>query len=175
MKKLLSVLLGLALCLGLMPGAAGAEDALRGYDPENGYVYVTLGQYPQTAEGEVRPILWRVLSVEDGHAYLLSEYILFARCMNASLKAYRDELKGDFGQTELCQYLNTTFAAEAFPGGELAMLEEMSGVGKIFPGFFLNQIKNVFAFVFCFFRTAASRLICLFLFDALLFELLQLF
>ena len=36
MKKLLSVLLGLALCLGLMPGAAGAEDALRGYDPENG-------------------------------------------------------------------------------------------------------------------------------------------
>lgn len=132
MKKLLSVLLGLALCLGLMPGAAGAEDALRGYDPENGYVYVTLGQYPQTAEGEVRPILWRVLSVEDGHAYLLSEYILFARCMNASLKAYRDELKGDFGQTELCQYLNTTFAAKAFPGGELAMLEEMSGVGKIF-------------------------------------------
>ena len=102
------------LILLMLVSAAGAEDTLRGYDAGEGYIYVAMGQYPQTAEGEVRPILWRVLAVNDGEAVLLSEYILFARCMNADLKAYRDVLKGDFAQTDLCAYLNGTFMADAF-------------------------------------------------------------
>ena len=114
---------------GNLPGTAGA---LRGYDKEAGYVYVTLGQYPQTKEGGLLPILWRVLEVDGEKAYLLSEYILFARCMNASLKDYRDELKGDFGKTEMCQYLNTTFAQTAFTEQEMNMLTPLEGVGKVF-------------------------------------------
>ena len=107
--------------------------ALRGYDSQLGYVYVTLGHYPQTAEGGVEPILWRVLSVEEGHrAYLLSEYILFARCMHANLKEYRDTLKGDFGGTDLCAYLNTTFAEEAFTEAERAALTPLEKVGLVF-------------------------------------------
>ena len=154
MKRICAILLACCLLLSL----AGAEGALRGYEKENGYVYLTLGQYPQTAEGGVEPILWRVLTVDEEKAYLLSEYILFARPMhitrrdletaelkekytekelnklkeNYSRNDYRDELKGDFGQTELCEYLNGTFASQAFSEAELEMLLPCENFGKVF-------------------------------------------
>ena len=136
------------LVLAAATGASRGEEApsLRGYDKENGYVYLSLGRYPQTAAGEVRPILWRVLTVDEEKAYLLSEYILFARPMHITrkeaatekLKAdysradYRDELKGDFAQTELCEYLNGTFASEAFTPEEMDMLLPCENFGKVF-------------------------------------------
>ena len=131
MKRLLA---GLLLCclMASCAGLAGAEGALRGYDKAQGYVYLSFGEYPQTAEGEIRPILWRVLTVDGEKAYVLSEYILFARSMHTSLKEYRDVLKGDFAQTELCHYLNTEFAEQAFPGGELDMLLPCEDFGKVF-------------------------------------------
>ena len=57
----------------MMMSAATGENALRSYTKEDGYVYLRLGQYPQTADGGVEPILWRVLTVDDEKAYLLSE------------------------------------------------------------------------------------------------------
>ena len=92
----------LFLCImTVIPACVSAETALRGYTQEDGSVYVSLGQYPQTADGQVQPVLWRVLAADDEKCILLSEYILFARCMNASLTAYRDEFKGDFSRTDL--------------------------------------------------------------------------
>ena len=126
-------LLSLALSLVfLFAAAASAEPSLRGYSKEDGYVYVSLGQYPQTAEGEIRPILWRVLSADGGRCLLLSEYILFARCMHASLKDYRDGIKGDFAKTDLCIYLNNDFASAAFTEEELSLLLPLDSYGKIF-------------------------------------------
>ena len=127
MKKLCALVL--ALCL---MGGWAAADELRGYEKENGYVYISLGEYPQTADGGVLPILWRVLTVDEEKAYLLSEYILFARTMHTSLKEYRDVLKGDFGQTELCKYLNSDFAEDAFTAEEMEMLIPCENFGKIF-------------------------------------------
>lgn len=140
----------------LLGGMALADSpALRGYTQEEGYVYLTLGEYPQTAEGEVQPILWRVLKTEEEHAYLLSEYILFARPMHITqrevstdkLKAdysrvdYRDELQGKFAQTELCTYLNHTFADQAFTAEELEMLQPCEDFGKVFL-ISLEEIKD---------------------------------
>ena len=104
------LLLTAALILSV---SALAEDGLRGYTKEEGYVYLHLGQYKQTADGGVMPILWRVLTTDDEKAYLLSEYILFARALHNNRNEYA-KFKGDFAQTELCNYLNTTFAEEAF-------------------------------------------------------------
>ncbi len=112
--------------------SASAEPALAGYSKEAGYTYVQLGQYPQTAEGEVRPILWRVLAAEGGQCVLLSEYILFARCLHADLKDYRDGIRGDFSKTDLCAYLNGDFASEAFTEEELDLLLPMEDFGKVF-------------------------------------------
>ncbi len=131
MKRLLAWLL-LCCLTAACAGMAGAEGELRGYSKGEGYVYLSFGEYPQTAEGEVLPILWRVLETDEEKAYVLSEYILFARSMHTSLREYRDELKGDFAQTELCHYLNTEFAEQAFPGGELEMLLPCEDFGKVF-------------------------------------------
>ena len=73
MKKVLLLILLLAC---LMPLCAQAEPALRGWDAELGYQYVRLGEYPYEAEGTVRPVLWRVLGVEDNKALLMTEEII---------------------------------------------------------------------------------------------------
>ena len=121
-------LLAAALILAV---SALAEDGLRGYTKEDGYVYLHLGQYPQAADGGIEPILWRVLTTDDEKAYLLSEYILFARALHNDRNEYAKS-KGDFAKTELCQYLNTTFAEAAFTEAELSMLLPCEDFGKVF-------------------------------------------
>lgn len=141
-RSFLLRLMLLFLCImTVIPACVSAETALRGYTQEDGYVYVSLGQYPQTADGQVQPVLWRVLAADDEKCILLSEYILFARCMNASLTAYRDEFKGDFSRTDLCTYLNTVFLQDTFTEDEAAMLLPLEGVGKVFlPS--VDDLKN---------------------------------
>lgn len=124
--------LALAAACMLLISAAGAEGEIRGYSEETGYVYIAMGEYPQTAAGERLPILWRVLTADGEKAYLLSEYILFARCMHADLVEYREVLKGDFLQTDLCIYLNTVFAEDAFTEAERQMMAPFAGDTYIF-------------------------------------------
>ena len=114
MKRIIALLLAALL----MVSCALADVALRGYDAKSGYVYVTLGQCPQDADGGVEPIVWRVLSVEDGRAYLLSEYVLEARPIHSDYQEYANKptnkkkpgFNGDFTQTEMSRYLCGDFA-----------------------------------------------------------------
>ena len=128
-KRWLAALLAALAALALT--AASGEGALRGYSKEDGYVYLHLGQYPQTADGGIEPILWRVLSVDDEKAYLLSEYILFARAMHTDRGEF-SKFKDEFGRTELCHYLNTTFTEQAFTEADLSMLLPCEDFGKVF-------------------------------------------
>lgn len=73
MKRTLTVGALILLLLGILPEAY-AE--LQGYEKGKGYDYVTMGSYPYTKTGEVQPVLWRVLSTEDGKALLLTEYVI---------------------------------------------------------------------------------------------------
>lgn len=130
MKRFLRMLLCAALLLTLIP-TCFAEGGLRGYTKADGYVYVTLGQYPQTAEGGVEPILWRVLTVDAEKAYLCSEYILFAMPMHVDYNAYK-KIGADFGATELSAYLNGPFTADAFQQGETELLLPLETYGKVF-------------------------------------------
>ena len=135
----LTKLLALALAMLLMIPAAMAEDELRGYDKKEGYVYVTLGTFPQTAEGEEKPVVWRVLETEDSRAYLLSEYVLLAHRMHGDYTEYANKptakknpgFDGDFAQTELSLYMNSEFAAH-FTAGELALLTPHETMGLFF-------------------------------------------
>lgn len=129
-------ILALLLALLLLAPSAMAEDTLRGYDKKLGYVYLTLGTFPQTAEGGVEPILWRVLQVEDGRAYILSEYVLEARRIHGDYNEYANKpnakknpgFDGDFTQTEMAQYLNGDFTAH-FTSAELALLSPDETLG----------------------------------------------
>lgn len=53
-----------------------AQLNVRGYVKHEGYVYMNFGSYPYTAEGEVQPILWDVLFVENDKALLFTHYII---------------------------------------------------------------------------------------------------
>jgi len=130
LRQAARLLLTAAVLLAMAASALG-EPALRGYTREEGYVYLRLGRYPQKADGGVEPILWRVLTADGEKAYLLSEYILFARALHNNRSEYQ-KFKGDFAQTELCHYLNTTFAEAAFTEEELSMLLPCEDYGKVF-------------------------------------------
>lgn len=127
--RIITRLIALMLVLAMLPvPAAVAEEALRGYDQQAGYVYVTLGTFPQTADGTRQPIVWRVLQVQDGRAYLLSEYVLEARRVHGDSREYANDITagnpgfdGDFTQTEMHQYLNGKFM-QSFTAGERALL-----------------------------------------------------
>lgn len=152
--KHLCGLTALLLILLLLVGAASAEGELRGYQKGDGYIYVTLGRYPQTIDGgkpeemawtwsrnvikdpsaveiHVEPILWRVLRVDEEKAYLCSEYVLFATPLHTDVTEYK-KIGKDFGQTQLCGILNTTFASDAFTEAELDMLLPCENYGKVF-------------------------------------------
>lgn len=126
MKALVCVLMVLSM---LLPCAQA--DGLRGYEKDGGYVYVNLGQYPQTEAGDVKPILWRVLSVDEEKAYLASEYVLRARPVHPDDDEYI-AFGGDFAQTEMCEYLNSEFAQEAFSEEELALVMPHEQYGNFF-------------------------------------------
>ena len=148
--------LSAVLVLVMLAGVACGEGELRGYERGNGYVYVTLGEYMQSIDGgvpeehnntwtwsrnpikdttgmtfEKSPLLWRVLTVDDEKAYLASEYVLFAMPMHRNVTEYKT-IGADFGQTELCAYLNGEFAETAFTQEELDMLLPCETYGKVF-------------------------------------------
>lgn len=146
MRKLLCIccltLAMLCLCacaFGEETGEAIGEESLRSYDPEKGYVYLTLGTFPQTREGARLPILWRVLSVDDQRALLLSEYVLEARRIHGNYKEYANKptnkkspgFNGDFTQTEMSLYLRGEFT-ENFTAEELSLLSPDETLGVFF-------------------------------------------
>lgn len=128
MKRLMCALL--ALLLTLTTGLACAQE-LRGYSKDDGYVYVNLGRYPQKADGTVLPLLWRVLTADEGKAYLCSEYILFAMPLHVNYTEYKT-IGPDFGKTDLSHYLNGEFSAAAFTEEELSLLQDFETYGKVF-------------------------------------------
>lgn len=98
MKKKALLILS-ALVLALWPALSHAVE-LRGYDSELGYEYVALGRCPQDEDGGVRDIIWRVLEVKDGEAYLYSESILFNHRVHEDDEEYED-FGGQWNLTEL--------------------------------------------------------------------------
>lgn len=135
MRKLLRFVC-LLLAVTCLCSAAMAETALRGWDKKDGYVYLTLGTFPQTKEGERLPILWRMLSVEEGgqpdagRALILSEYVLEAMPLHRDYKEYANKptdkkkpgFNGDYTRTEAALYLNGEFTVENFTDGERGVL-----------------------------------------------------
>lgn len=140
MRRFMCLLMAM-LCLASLAMAEENRDEvpLRGYDKKEGYVYLTLGTFPQTAEGERLPILWRVLSVEGDRALILSEYVLEARRIHGDYKEYANKptnkskpgFNGDFTKTEMSLYLNGEFAAN-FTGDELAVVAPDETLGLFF-------------------------------------------
>ena len=128
MKRLFAALCALLL---LIPALALADSAIRGYDRAAGYQYVVMGTYPQEADGTVLPILWRVLSVRDGEAFLFSEYILTNGYVHPDFSEYV-AFGHEWNKTFLFDRLNGEFAQTAFTEAERARLREDEELGMVF-------------------------------------------
>lgn len=128
MKKCIVLVLAI-VCLFCT--AACAEDfALRGYDKKQGYQYVHFGEFPQDADGTIHPILWRVLSVDETQAYLLSEYILFNNRVHPDDKEYI-AFDAAFNQTEMYALLNGPFEGDPIPKDEQEKLKARERLGRV--------------------------------------------
>lgn len=127
MKRIVLLLLALA-CMSV---CACAEDfELRGYDKKLGYQYIHLGEFPQDADGTSHPILWRVLSVDEKQAYLLSEYILFNNRVHPDDKEYI-AFHAEFNQTEMFALLNGPFEGNPIPQEEQDKLKGKERLGRV--------------------------------------------
>lgn len=116
-KKIMLLLLCVILALALSAQALG-EAALRGYVKDKGYVYVEFGAYPQGENGEVEPILWRVLEVDGQRAYLLSEYVLMNNRVHPSDEEYIF-FGGAFNRTEVFALLNGPYDEQLYAQGDV--------------------------------------------------------
>lgn len=128
--RLTALLLALTMLLSLT-AAATADGELRGYDKSAGYVYLTMGEYPQTAEGDIQPILWRVLSVDEEKAFLCSEYILLAHRIHPDDKEWI-AFDADLKQTEIWDYMNNDFLPNCFTADEQALILSTEELGSMF-------------------------------------------
>jgi len=128
MKKICILALAMAM---LFSACAYAQDfAPRGYDKKHGYQYIQLGEFPQDADGTVRPILWRVLSVDDTQAYLLSEYVLFNNRVHPDDNEYI-AFEAEFNQTEMYRLLNGPFEGDPIPVEEQENLKKKERLGRV--------------------------------------------
>lgn len=92
----------------------------QGWNGRN-YQYVFFGEYPQE-DSDPQPILWRVLSVENDTAFLLSEYALDAR-------PFDNRNPSNWTGSPLRKWLNNSFAYTAFETAEVtgALVEDDKG------------------------------------------------
>ena len=127
------------LILLLLPAAVLGEE-MRGYIKGQGYQYVNLGEYPYEKDGTVRPVLWRILSVEDGNALLLTEYVIdtsqviFDDNIN-NIKGVTHDYRwiDTYEESDLYKYLNTEMIGKLFGDDPVtnSFIEEPGG-GRLF-------------------------------------------
>ena len=144
MKRFL-ICLSLACCLLLNCAAlAASPEALQGYNAKGrSWQYIQFGEYPTEADGTVKPILWRVLSVKDQQAYLLSEYILFAHRVDPNCYPVNKDTSpyGGWETSELAAYLNSEFLNATFSAEEQAALLVQADGGRVsLPA--IDDVKN---------------------------------
>lgn len=115
----------LLLLLALLP-CAGTAETVRGYEKGEEYQYVVFGRYPYDEDGTVKPLLWRVLIVRDGVAFMITDAIIdFIQYNLVKDTDKNDPL--DYPDSLIAQYclgegLRTMFTAE-----EQTALTDMGG------------------------------------------------
>ena len=100
--------------------STAAAEGLRGYNKEmGGYQYLQLGTYPYEQDGQVAPVLWRVLEVKDQEALLMTEYVI--ECKQVTfIDNEKDREKHnypdltDFQDSDLAKWLNSDMIFSMF-------------------------------------------------------------
>ena len=133
LKKLISIVLSVALLLGIVAGIGANNAKAADYglsnptvDSEGNMIYdcVEFGNYYQSAEVEREPIKWRVLSVdENNNAIIIADKIIDCKRYNESvniitwsdstLRSWLNGYDADANIDEI-DYTNDNFMDKAF-------------------------------------------------------------
>ena len=143
MKKICAMILTAVLLLLILPSAtAEKETSLRGYNGT--YQYVHLGNYPYDSDEiimgndpygaekvDIRPVLWRILSLEDDTLLLLTEYVIELQQVTfindaEAIKHHDYPVLEKFAESDLCRWMNTDMFEHLFGDDPIvnAMLAE---------------------------------------------------
>lgn len=129
--------LSMILLLCLAPSVAGA-DGLRGYIKGQGWKFVSLGEYPYEEDGRVKPVLWRMLQLENDQALLLTEYVIDTQQVifeTDEVKIANNDYRRitRYDESDLYTWLNTVAINTMFGNSpERSALIEEPGGGKLF-------------------------------------------
>ena len=95
--------------------------------------YIKFGSYPQTVDGQVQPIEWQVLSIENGKMLVISRYGLDAKCFDSSSNVWKN--------SEICNWLNGEFYNKSFTDQEKKSINfsNLSDVGTSDNVFLLSE------------------------------------
>ena len=133
MKKICAILMIALLLLMSLPPAISEEEHPVFHGFNGTYQYVLLGSYPwktvnrkdiimgndpysSGVETEDEPVLWRILSLEDGTLLMLTEYVIELQQVafindpeKVDSKKYEKNLPflEDYSVTDLCRWMNT--------------------------------------------------------------------
>ena len=137
-KNRFCLLAGIMLILLLLPAAVFGEE-LRGYIKGEEYQYIQLGEYPYEADGTVRPVLWRVLTADDGSALILTEYIIDTKQVifetdSKVIEKHSFRRISSYEESDLYTWLNSEGLDALFGNDPIrnAMISE-EGSGLLFP------------------------------------------
>ena len=143
MKTALRRIAVLLLLLLMLPLDSLAAAKLRSYS-ENAptkaqrYQYVQLGTYPYEADGTVKPVLWKVLYVENDQALLFSDLILdkqqvvYAKTREIQLKRKFRRVK-DYTETDLYTWMNKTMLKTLLGKDDMRKALVETQYGKLYP------------------------------------------
>lgn len=136
MKRIVTVLCVIVICLSV--SAAMCDQTIRGYNDTDKYCYVHLGTYPMTAKGERGPVLWRVLSVDNGKALMLADKILDVQqvifCDNMKDSNARKFRKiTDYAESDLNTWLNEVMLADLCSEQDFSSALVERQYGRLYP------------------------------------------
>lgn len=138
-NAMLKRILALVLAMILLAIGVVAEN-IHNYDKKKGgYTYVTFGSYPEDKNGNVAPILWRVLETDGKEAYLLTEYIVDVHYVHLDTVNYRYL---DWKDSDLFAYLQNEFLPRAFTAQEQAALLQRTEDGGLVSLPKIDDIRN---------------------------------
>lgn len=135
LKRFLALLLAMLL---IVTGVAA--EGICNYDKKKGgYTYVTFGSYPEDKNGNVAPLLWRVLETDGKEAYLLTEYIVDVHYVHLDTVNYRYL---EWKDSDLFAYLQNEFLPRAFTPQEQAVLLQRTEDGGLVSLPQIDDIRN---------------------------------
>ena len=119
-----TICLIIAVLLVFSCAAACGEAQVRGYVNKQGWEFVQFGQYPYEADGTPAGVLWRVLKVEDGVAFMITEKVIDF-VLHHTEKDKDPEQPLAYADTLMRQFCNETCVPAMFTEAERAALTEM--------------------------------------------------